>query len=261
MSARTAGEVSERVVRSLRVAVYPDRRAAGAAAGEHAAAVIRRALEREGRARIVLAAAQSQREMLAVLGSAPGVDWDRVTTFQMDEYAALPPGVMSLAEFLDRELFEAVRPGTVNRIEPGDEPEDECRRYEGLLRSQRIDLVCLGIGESGHLAYNDPPAARFSDSRWVRPVTISEVSRRQAVNDGHFPSLGDVPAHAVTLTIPALLSACTVVGVVPGGRRHEALRAALDGPVDESCPASALRTHRDSTLYVDTDAFEGVAAG
>lgn len=209
---------------------------------------------------MVFAAAQSQLELLAALRSADDIDWRRVTTFQMDEYAKPLANGGSLASFLDRELFDAVRPGTVHRIRTGDDSEAECDRYEALLRAEPIDLVCLGIGESGHLAYNDPPAARFGDERFVRLVAIGERSRQQAVNDGQFPDLAAVPGMAYTITVPGLLAATRVVGVVPGTLRHEALRRALDGPIDESCPASALRTHADCTLYVDNAAYEGQAA-
>ncbi len=248
-------------VDDLSVKVFEDRAAAGSAAGREVAETLRAKLDGGGSARVVFAAAQTQREMLAVLRVATEIAWDRVTTFQMDEYAALPPGVMSLGEFLARELFDTVCPGTVNAMRPGDNPDAECERYEGLLRAGPLDLVCLGIGESGHLAYNDPPGARFADRRWVRAVTISQVSRHQAVNDGHFRFLEQVPARALTMTVPALLSARKIVGVVPGVRRHRALRDALEGPIDEACPASALRTHADCTLYVDREAYEGVGAG
>ncbi len=247
----------ERMVGPLRVRIYRSRGAAGSAAGADIADTIRAAVRAKGSARVVFAAAQSQREMLAALRAATDLEWGRVTTFQMDEYTAVPPGVASLAEFLDRALFEAVRPGAVNRIRTGDDPSVECDRYEELLRAEPLDLVCLGIGESGHLAYNDPPRARFADRRFVRLVTIGERSRRQAVNDGHFPSLESVPSTAYTMTVPALLSAQKLVGVVPGALRHEALGRALEGSIDEACPASALRTHPDCTLYVDEAAYEG----
>jgi glucosamine-6-phosphate deaminase len=251
-------QVTERTVDGVLVHVFRDRVSAGSAAGRLAEEAVRSALMAQGQARVVFASAQSQREMLAVLRSSDLVDWGRVTTFQMDEYLDLLPGMMSLSQFLDQELLAKIRLASVNKLEPGQQPpEAECKRYEQLLRSAPIDLVCLGIGESGHLAYNDPPAARFDDDRWVRVVNISEVSRQQSVNDGHFGSLTEVPSRALTMTIPALLSARKVIGTVPGTKRHDALRRALDGPIDEDCPASALRTHHDCTLMVDLEAYEG----
>lgn len=255
------GKVTEVVAGGVRVGVFRDRGAAGSAAGRLAEAAVRAALMAHDRVRVVFAAAQSQREVLAVLRSSKSIEWGRVSTFQMDEYLDLPPRTMRLSEFLDQELLAKVKPAVVNRMEPGREPEAECKRYEEILRSAPIDLVCLGIGESGHLAYNDPPAARFDDDRWVRVVDISEVSRQQGVNDGHFRSLVEVPSRALTMTIPALLSARKVIGVVPGSLRHGALRRALDGPIEEACPASVLRTHDDCTLFVDLEAFQGTAQG
>ncbi len=254
-------EVTERVADGVHVHVFRDRASAGSAAGRLAEEAIRSVLMAQEQACVVFAAAQSQREVLAVLRSSDLFEWERVTTFQMDEYIDLPPGMMSLSEFLDHELLAKVRPTVVNKMEPGREPEAECIRYDQLLRVAPIDLVCLGIGESGHLAYNDPPAARFDDDRWVRIVAISEVSRRQSVNDGHFRSLAEVPSRALTMTIPALLSARKIIGAVPGRLRHDALRRALDGPIEEGCPASALRTHHDCTLFVDVEAYEGTVLG
>lgn len=250
-------KVTERIADGVHVHVFRDRASAGAAAGLLVEEAIRSALTAEGQARVVFAAAQSQREVLAALRSSDALEWGQVTTFQMDEYLDLPPGMMSLSDFLEQELFAKVRPAVVNKMEPARETEAECERYEQLLRSAPIDLVCLGIGESGHLAYNDPPGVRFDDERWVRAVSISEVSRQQSINDAHFRSLSDVPSRALTMTVPALLSARKIIGAVPGSLRHGALRRALDGPIEEACPASALRTHHDCTLFVDLEAYEG----
>jgi glucosamine-6-phosphate deaminase len=250
-------KITERTADGLHVHVFRDRASAGSAAGRLAEEAVRSALMAQGEVRVVFAAAQSQRELLAVLRSSNLIEWARVTAFQMDEYLDLPPGALSLSKFLDQELFARVRPAVVNKMDPGREAEAECRRYEELLRSAPIDLVSLGIGESGHLAYNDPPAARFDDDRWVRIVNISEASMHQTINDGHFRSLSDVPSRALTMTVPALLSARKIIGAVPGSLRHDALRRALDGPIEEACPASALRTHHDCSLFVDLEAYEG----
>lgn len=257
MAGQAGGTVAERQIDGMAVRVFADRAAAGTAAGWLVRDTLASLLREQGAARVTFAAAQSQREMLAVLRQARDLAWDRVTTFQMDEYIALPPGVMSLSTFLELELFSEVHPGAVNRMASDRDPLVECQRYERLLREAPIDLVCLGIGESGHLAYNDPPLARFDDERWMRVVEISETSRQQCLNDGHFGAPSDVPRHALTMTVPALLSARKIIGVVPGALRHEALRAACDGPIAESCPASALRTHADCTLFVDREAYEG----
>jgi glucosamine-6-phosphate deaminase len=129
----------------------------------------------------------------------------------------------------------------------------ECARYRDLLEEAPIDLVCLGIGENGHLAFNDPPVADFDDPEWVKPVELDLLCRQQQVNDGCFPALDDVPRTALTLTIPALLSARAVVGAVPGPRKAQAVRDTLKGPISTACPASILRTHPNAALYLDKE--------
>ncbi len=130
----------------------------------------------------------------------------------------------------------------------------ECRRYAALLAAAPADLVCLGIGENGHLAFNDPPMADFKDPELVKIVELDEACRRQQVNDGCFATFDDVPRRALTLTIPALRGARTVIGTVAGPRKAAAVRAALHGPVSTVCPASIPRTHANATVHLDAAA-------
>jgi glucosamine-6-phosphate deaminase len=131
----------------------------------------------------------------------------------------------------------------------------ECARYSELLREAPIDIVCLGIGENGHIAFNDPPVADFNDPVLVKAVLLEEACRRQQVNDGCFSRLEEVPAHALTLTIPALMAAGQLVGIVPGASKRSALQAALQDPVSTACPATILRSHPDMVLFTDREAF------
>jgi glucosamine-6-phosphate deaminase len=252
-------EATETVDR-LRVRVYPDRQAMGAAAAGDVAARLRALLAGQARVRAIFASAPSQDELLAGLADAEGIDWSRISVFHMDEYlsASLPPDSPArFGMFLRQRLFDRVRPGEVHLIQATDAPEVACRRYADLLAEAPIDVVCLGIGENGHIAFNDPPVADFDDPALVKVVDIDTVSRQQQVNDGAFARLADVPVRAITLTIPALMSGRHLVCVVPGERKRAAVACTLRGPIGISCPASILRRHADATLYVDAAAYPG----
>ena len=247
--------VYEIKVGQLTVIVYPDNQALGKAAAAQAAAALRAAIAVRGHANAILATGNSQLTTLAALRDV-SVDWSRVNLFHMDEYIGLPDThPASFRKFLHDKLVDAVRPAAFYGVE-GDalDVEDACRRYADLLHQYPADVVCLGIGENGHLAFNDPPYADFDDPLWVKVVTLDEKSRKQQVGEGHFPSLADVPKHAITLTIPALLSAKHMLCIVPESRKAEPVKAALTGPITESCPASILRTASHARLLLDRDA-------
>ncbi len=237
----------------LKVRVYSDRNALGAAAAEFAAATIRSACAERGTARVVFACAPSQNEFLAALVRMP-VDWSLVTIFHMDEYEGLTAShPQSFRSYLSEHLLAKIGPARdVHLIGAEGDRSRECERYEALLAEAPIDLVCLGIGENGHLAFNDPPVADFHDPKLVKVVELDPACRRQQVNDGCFATLGEVPTRALTLTIPALLGARAVCGVVPGERKADAVRATLLGPVSTECPASILRTHPQAVLHLDS---------
>lgn len=244
-------------VEKLRVEVYPDRRAMGAAAAEQAIARIKQLQREKGELRMIFAAAPSQNEFLASLVAAEGIDWSKITAVHMDEYIGLPEGApQSFSRFLRDKLFDLVRPGTVHLIDGTKSAEEECRRYAALLGEKPIDIVCLGIGENGHIAFNDPPVADFNDPHLVKIVELDLPCRQQQVNDGCFPQLSDVPTHAITLTIPALVSASHLFCMVPGPTKRQAVTETLSGPSGTHCPATVLRTHSDCTLYVDTESCD-----
>ncbi|MDF2724351.1 MAG: glucosamine-6-phosphate deaminase, partial [Paenibacillus sp.] len=151
--------------------------------------------------------------------------------------------------------FDLVKPGQVNLIDSSNSIEGECKRYGDLLREAPIDIVCLGIGENGHLAFNDPPVAEFDDPLTIKPVELDRACRQQQVNDGCFASFDDVPTHALTLTIPTLLSASYLYCMVPGPTKRAAVERTLDGEIATECPSTVLRRHPDCTLYVDRDSY------
>jgi glucosamine-6-phosphate deaminase len=226
-------------------------------AGQHAAAAGADAIvtaQRQGPlARVVFASAPSQEPFLMALRADPRIDWARVQSFHMDEYLGLRSGSpQAFGQWLaDRLPAEAL--ARLERIDPTGDRAQEAKRYAGLLASARIDLTCMGIGVNGHVAFNEPGSA-FDDDRLVRTVELAEASRQQQVDEGLFRSLDDVPTQALTLTIPALLSARTVVATVLGTHKARALADAMTGPIAPSCPASVLRTHDDVSVHVDAAA-------
>lgn len=211
--------------------------------------------------RMVFAAAASQNEFLDALVAMGDLPWHRVTAFHMDEYVDLPSAAPQLfGRFLRERLFDRVPLKRVQLIDPRPHDEEaECDRYGALISEAAIDIACLGIGENGHLAFNDPPVADFDDPVAVKRVELDAVCRRQQVHDGAFERIEDVPTHALTLTIPALMASRYCVVVVPGPTKADAVAATLEGPVDASCPASVLRRHPDATLFLDTAAAARLA--
>jgi glucosamine-6-phosphate deaminase len=246
-------------VDSLEVLVYDTRAQAGRAAARHVAVEIRARQDAAGRANVVFAAAPSQDEFLAGLVAHQEVDWTRVTAFHMDEYLGI--GVdhpVSFRRYLQEHLFRLVAMGPDRlRLIPGEQTERPlrtCLEYEDLLLAEPTDIVCAGIGENGHLAFNDPPVADFRDPVQVKVVRLDAACRNQQLNDGCFDRIEDVPTHAYTMTVPALLRAPVVTVIVPGPRKANAVLNTLRGPINEACPATALRRHTGARLYLDREA-------
>ena len=212
-------------------------------------------LRQQESAALILATGNSQIQFLENLIALGGVDWSRTVLFHMDEYLGIEASHRaSFRRYMRERVEERVRPRRFHYLE-GDAllPLDECERYASLLRAQPIDLCCLGVGENGHLAFNDPPVADFSDPHSVKLVKLDLACRQQQVGEKHFPSLEAVPRYAFTLTIPMLCSAKKMVCVAPEKRKAKAVQAALQGPVSPACPASFLRRQSHATLFLDTD--------
>jgi len=251
----TTAPRSTRKVGALRIHSFADRAAMGRAAADDIANALRDVLARQPGARMVFAAAPSQAETLAALAAAPGIDWPRVTAFHMDDYIGLPSAAPErFAEWLRQHLFARLPLGAVHLMHPDPDPAAEAARYAALLAEAPLDIVVLGVGVNGHLAFNDPPVASFDDPEDVKVVTLDATCRQQQVDDGCFPSLADVPAQALTLTIPRLLRAGRMFCVVPGDAKRAAIAAMLRGPVTTDCPASILRGQAHCTLYLDAKA-------
>jgi glucosamine-6-phosphate deaminase len=226
-----------------------------AAAAADAAAVLKAAVAKSGRARAIIATGNSQDLFLEKLTQTAGIDWSKIELFHMDEYLGMPmTHRASFRKYLKERVFDRVRPAGANYLE-GDalEPLKAIRAYAQALAALPIDLCCLGIGENGHLAFNDPPVADFYDPEAIKIVKLDEQCRRQQVGEGHFPSLDVVPMYAITLTIPTLCQVGCMIAVVPEKRKAAAVKASLEGPIAPACPGSFLRRQPHAVLYLDAD--------
>jgi glucosamine-6-phosphate deaminase len=239
----------------MRVSVLASGRAVGEAAAAHTAGILVEAVRARGGARVIIATGNSQLPFAEALRARAEIPWDRITAFHMDEYAGMTDAhPASFRRWIRERIEEPLRPRAVQYL-AGDAPdlEAECRRYEALLREAPIDLVCMGIGENGHIAFNDPPVADFHDPAWVKAVELDDACRGQQVGEGHFATLTDVPTHALTLTVPALIAPRSLQVVVPERRKAGAVRKTIEGPIDTSCPASILRRQPHATLFLDAE--------
>lgn len=243
----------------MQVQVYQSRSEMGKAAGIWVERKILELTGQKNEIRIVFAAAPSQNEFLSYLRNSSLIPWEKVVAFHMDEYLDLEASHPALfSNFLKAALFDHVPLKQVHLIDGNNSIEKECERYAMLLNEKRIDIVCMGIGENGHIAFNDPPVADFNDIQSVKVVELDEICRQQQVNDGCFENLATVPTHAITLTVPALMNADCICCVVPGPKKKEAVHQTLYSPVNETCPASILRGHWNCQLFTDKDALPQV---
>jgi len=239
----------------LKVSIHPDRQSSGQSAGTAAARHLRDAIAARGTARLIVASAPSQNETLHYLARAGSLAWEKISVFHMDEYVGLPEShPASFRAYQRQHLLRDVRPAEFHGIRgEAADPDGECLRYARLLAYAPVDVVCMGIGENGHIAFNDPHVAIFQDPSMVKTVELDAECRQQQVNDACFPDIQSVPTQAITLTCPTLMSALHVVCSVPGHRKARAVRQTLCGPIATSCPASILRTHPSATLYLDLE--------
>ncbi|MCX6621370.1 MAG: 6-phosphogluconolactonase [Acidobacteria bacterium] len=244
------------------VRIFDSARALGAAAAHDAAVLIQNGIRRRGLARLIFSAANSQLEMVASLTPHPGIEWGAVEIFHVDEWlgmAASHPA--SFAGWIRTNIAARVQPLRIHYLagDAGDVAA-ECRRCAALLAAAPIDVSFLGIGENGHLGFNDPHEADFADPELVRAVTLDRRCRLQQFEEGHWPGLDSVPGQGLTLTCPALVGADHIICSVPDRRKAEAVRDALEGPLSTACPASLLRTQPQARLYLDLESASLLSA-
>jgi glucosamine-6-phosphate deaminase len=247
--------VSTRQIEKLVVNIYDTREAMGSEAARMVCERISQLLEHREFVNIIFAAAPSQNEFLAALCDNTTVDWRRVNAFHMDEYTGLPKDApQAFGSFLKRKIFDRLPFHSVNYLNgTADDIEAECNRYAGLLAAFPPDIVCMGIGENGHIAFNDPHVADFNDAAMVKLVSLDQQCRQQQVNDGCFTELKAVPTHALTLTIPALMAGRSIYCIVPGEKKANAVYNTLYKDIIEEYPSSILRTHPNTILFLDKD--------
>jgi glucosamine-6-phosphate deaminase len=240
----------------LMVSIYKTRSEMGAQAAKDVAGKIRELLLlKQQFVNIIFAAAPSQNEFLSSLSTEPGINWKRVNAFHMDEYVGLGKDAsQTFAHYLKGNIFDKVHFNQVHYINGGAKDLDmECLRYSNLLRQFPADIVCMGIGENTHIAFNDPYVADFNDPFLVKVVTLDEASRQQQVHDDCFQSLEQVPTTAITLTVPALLQADSIYCMVPGSKKAAAVFHTVNGEVSEMYPSTFLKEHVNAKLYLDED--------
>lgn len=239
--------ISKYKIDELEVLVYQNRKQLGMAAAHEVGVLINQVLKQKDEVRIIFAAAASQREFFTELLNVPDIEWKKVVAFHMDEYHTLPVNApQRFGNFLNGVFFRFIDFKEIHYMT------EDLPAYQRLISESPIDICCLGIGENGHLAFNDPPVADFDDPEVIKEVELDEVCRQQQVNDGEFNEISEVPKRAVTLTIPSLLNASYLSVVVPGHTKARAVEETLFGDISTSCPASILRKHPNAKLFLDT---------
>ncbi|HEX8023258.1 glucosamine-6-phosphate deaminase [Mucilaginibacter sp.] len=241
----------------LEVIVLENRASLGQTAAKKVSEAIKLLLLTKPLINMIFAAAPSQNEFLAALVNDNSIEWQKISAFHMDEYLSLPHAAPQLfSSFLKRMLFERVPFASVNYI--GGNAANykaECERYASLLKNNPVDIVCMGIGENTHIAFNDPHVANFHDPEIIKRVQLDQACRQQQVNDGCFETLNAVPEYALTLTIPALVAATYIFCMVPGANKADAVKYTLQEPVSERYPSTILKAHNNAILFVDTNSF------
>jgi len=236
----------------LNVLVYEEPSAMGEAAADFVAGTLTKTIESKGAANMILATGASQFSFLKALKE-KNIDWEKVTVFHLDEYKGMPDShPASFRKYLKERILDEVAPGKVFLLNGDAENLDQVMaEYENKLKNHPIDIACIGIGENGHIAFNDPPVADFNDPKWVKVVELDEECRKQQFGEGWFPTMDDVPTEALSLTIPAILHAKVISCVVPDERKAEAVYNTLYTEISTACPATILRTHPNTRLFLD----------
>ncbi len=241
-------------VDKLEVKVYGSRAEMGAEAAQEAVKYLKELLSNQQEVNAIFAAAPSQNEFLSGLVQAEGIDWQRVNAYHMDEYVGLAADApQGFGNFLKERIFSKVPFKSVNYIGSVGRAEDLVARYDALLAKVHIDVVFMGIGENGHIAFNDPHVADFHDPARIKKVDLDLKCRTQQVHDGCFKTLDEVPRYALTLTVPELFSADRLFCIVPAATKADAVKATVEGPIGEQCPATVMRLHKAATMYLDPD--------
>lgn len=237
---------------NLKVKIFNDKAEMGDASAEFVSWHLQNAIEKNGSANIILATGTSQYPFLEAFKK-KHIDWGKITVFHLDDYIGMSDQhPASFRKYLKERILDEVKPHQIYFLN-GDAPDIDAviRGYEQLLISHPVDVACIGIGENGHIAFNDPPVADFNDPHLVKVVKLDEACRRQQFGEGWFPTLADVPREALSLTIPAIMNCKVISCVVPDERKSIAVYNSLYSEISTACPASVLRRHKDAVLFLD----------
>ena len=239
----------------LNVKLLKDRPEVGREGAADVAAAMKEVIAQKGHANVIFASAASQNEFLTCLAKDETINWSKVNAFNMDEYIGISAAhPETFGNFLKRMIYDKVRPGRVELFNPeAPDPQAECDRYAALLKEYPTDIVLFGVGETCHLAFNDPPYADFNDSLLVKQVEIDETSQVQMVHDGCFTDYREVPKKAYTITVPVVMNAPQLFGMVPGPTKADAIYNTVNQPISTAYPATVLRNHPNATMYIDED--------
>lgn len=245
-------EIKEFKKEKLVVKVFENNKELGKEAANSVAKKLNDTIAEKGKANLILATGASQFQFLEHLQKLK-IDWKKITLFHLDEYKGMPvTHPASFRKYLKERILEKVQPKQVYYLEgDADDVDEAVIRYENLMKNHPVDVACIGIGENGHIAFNDPPVADFNDPKLVKIVELDEACRRQQLGEGWFPTFDDVPTHALSLTIPAIMSCKHISCVVPDERKAEAVFNTINAEISTACPATILRTHNDTILYLD----------
>jgi glucosamine-6-phosphate deaminase len=240
----------------MKIETHPTKDQSGQSAAKRGASLIRDAIRQRGHANIILATGASQFEMLSHLIKEPNIDWKKVTVFHLDEYAGMPiTHPASFRKYLKERFVEKLPtpPAAFHYINAEGDLKAECKRLSELIKTHPIDVAFIGIGENGHLAFNDPPADFQIEEPYI-VVNLDEACRKQQLGEGWFPTLNDVPKQAISMSIRQILKSHSIICTVPDQRKAKAVQAAVEGPVTPQLPASILQQHNDTVLYLDQPA-------
>jgi glucosamine-6-phosphate deaminase len=237
----------------MHLRIFEDRKSLGEAAAMQGADAIRQAIVKHGKARIIAASAASQFEFLEALTSTPDIDWSRVELFHLDEYIGLPmTHPASFCHFLEERLVAKTGIPICHFLRGDEDPQEVIRLANASIAAAPIHVAFVGIGENGHLAFNDPPANFETDEPFI-VVELDEACRLQQVGEEWFPSLDAVPRHAISMSVRQVLKAEEILAIVPGPQKAKAIQTCFEGPISPMAPASILRTHGNAAIYLDQD--------
>lgn len=237
----------------MQILIHEDRESIAKTAAVQAAAALKRSITERGKARIIAATGAAQFEFLEALIATPGIEWSRVEMFHLDEYIGLSmKHPASFCRFLQDRLIAKTGITMAHLLDGEENPEEVILRTNDAIRSAPIDVAFVGIGENGHLAFNDPPADFVTEEPYI-VVELDEMCRRQQVAEGWFPSLEKVPKRAISMSVKQILKTNEIIAIVPGPRKAAAIKACFDGPVSPAAPASILRTHPNAMIYLDKE--------